>query len=265
MHDKFYCSSIDQLSHTLIPFAQSLELDEIPVDTVLFEQLAGKIPNIDALFPLWDENAMTEEKWSEPLAADAVKTVKYPQNLGVTSEVNFMTFFGLEPIEAVVDPKAKKEAKKDPKKGSVEAPVALTELLVDENGRTLPVVFKEKNNTLNADATASASVKANSATDGTTKESRLEFQGFDLPRPFKRTYTEQQQRQMERDGATTANGGATTSEVQPQGEEVDPFLCSAFRVVQRFTPVIVSAHLSTLAVVYEAVEGAEQGERRAVA
>ena len=50
---------------------------------------------------------------------------------------------------------------------------------------------------------------------------------------------------------------APTKEV-PKGGEIDPSLCGAYRLVQRFTPTIVKARLN-LAVVTEAVAGAEKG------
>ena len=207
-------------------------MEEIPVDTSLLEQLVGKIANIDTLFPVWDNAVIAEEKWTEPLNAETAKKIKYPKNLKVANEVSVTTFFGLEPIEVAVDPKAKKEAKKDPKKGSVEAPVALTEVLVDEHGRALPVVFKERGSTVNPEVTG-----AERNNNDNKSSNEPEYLGFDTPRTFL---------------CTCAADG-------PSSTEVDPFICGAYRIIQRFVPTILKAHISCLAVVSEAVSGAEKG------
>lgn len=237
---------------SLSNFAQPVELEDIPIDTSVIEQLAGRIANIDTLFPVWDSSAIADEKWTEPINADTAKAIKYPQNLGVAGDVNLIKFFNLEPIEVAVDPKAKKEAKKDPKKGAVEAPVALTETLVDEHGRSLPVVFKP------------SSPESSEAQPEVTTEDNSHLE-FDMPRGFLRSYTEEQQARMSQQEALAAASTSPESEApapakeEPKGGEIDPFLCGAYRVIQRFTPTIVKAHLS-LAVVTEAVVGAEKGE-----
>ena len=232
-----------------------MELDEIVVDNSVFEQLAGKIASIDTLFPVWDAKEIAEEKWSEPFVSE--KKIKYPKNLGVTGDVNLLKFLNLEPIEVPVDPKAKKEAKKDPKKGAVEAPVQLTEVLVDEHGRNLPVVFKELPSAVEVPEDSSAN------------ESKAHLE-FEIPRPFGRAYTEEQQAKMAQLAALAEATSATAAEPSaeaaqpapttedPAGEEVDPFLCGAFRLVQRFTGIITKAHLRSLVVVNEDVEGAEK-------
>ena len=231
---------------------QPVELEDIPIDTSVIEQLAGRIANIDTLFPVWDSTAVAEEKWGEPLNPDTVKKVKYPDNLGVTSDVNLIKFFGLEPIEVAVDPKAKKEAKKEPKKGAVETPTALTEVLVDEHGRQLPIVFKPK-------------ASENPETESEQTEENKTHLEFEIARPFLRSYTEEQQARLSQQEALAAASANPESEApaptkeEPKGGEIDPFLCGAYRLVQRFTPTIVKARLN-LAVVKEAVAGAEEGK-----
>jgi len=217
----------------------------------VIEQLAGRIANIDTLFPVWDSTTVAAENWSEPLNSETVKKVKYPDNLGVTSDVNLTKFFGLEPIEVAVDPKAKKEVKKDPKKGAVEEPAALTEVLVDEHGRQLPIVFKPKSS-------------ENPETESALTEENNAHLEFEIVRPFLRSYTEEQQARISQHEALAAASANPESEApapikeEPQGGEIDPFLCGAYRLVQRFTPTIVKACLN-LAVIKEAVAGAKEG------
>lgn len=229
-----------------------MELEDIPIDTSVIEQLAGRIANIDTLFPVWDSTAVAEEKWGEPLNPDTIKKVKYPENLGVVEDVNVMKFFGLEPIEAAVDPKAKKEVKKEPKKGAVEAPTVLTEVLVDEHGRKLPIVFKPKDS-------------QNPETETESAEEDNTYLEFEIARPFLRSYTEEQQARISQQEALAAastnpeSGAPAPVKEEPKGGEIDPFLCGAYRLVQRFTPTIVKACLN-LAVVKEAVAGAKKGK-----
>jgi hypothetical protein len=227
-----------------------VELDEIPVDTSLFEQLAGKIANVTALFPVWDDKVVSEEKWAEPLVAE--KSTKYPANLGVTGEVNILKHLNLEPIEVAVDPKAKKDAKKDPKKGAVEAAVELTEVLVDEHGRNMPVVFRARTSEESPEQVAIDTGIAHLANE--------------IPRQFGKAYTEAQLARFAQQSALhEASAGSADSsprptifEEVPQGGEVDPLLCGAYRLVERFTSIIARAHISSLAVVTEDVEGAEK-------
>jgi hypothetical protein len=236
---------------------QPVDLEDIPVDTSLFEQLAGKVAIIDTLFPEWDEVAIADEKWAEPFQPDVIKKINYPSSLNIANEVSFQTYFGLEPIEVAVDPKAKKEPKKDPKKGAVEVPVEISETFLDEHGRALPVVFKPKPSAKSvggpaavvaesgASTGAAASVAptpaagtgVNSAVgtapatarkDGEGSASDAEntqFLGFVIPRPFKT---------------------AEPAEGQEEGREIDPFVCGALRVIQRFTPTVVEGTLTAL-------------------
>lgn len=252
--------------YVFLLFSQPVELEDIPIDTSVFEQLAGKIANIDTLFPVWDEKSVSEEKWSEPINWDTQKKTKYPKNLGVVGEENLIKFFGLEPIEVAVDPKAKKEVKKDAKKGAVEAPVVLTEVLVDENGRNLPVIFKDDK------------TEANKNPEGAIPGNEDAHTSFDFQREFMRAYTEEQLARIAQgaaleatsnsnsnsnsaDSATITANASTheTDKEQPAGGEIDPFLCGAYRIVQRFTPTICKALISSLAVVAEDVKGAEEG------
>lgn len=229
---------------------QAVELDEVSVDPSLTEQLAGKIANVTSLFPVWDDKAVAEEKWSEPLVQE--KKVKYPKFLGVTGDANLLKFLNLEPIEVAVDPKAKKDAKKDPKKGAVEAPVELTEVLVDEHGRKLPVIFMD--------------VPAADAPEQVSQKESTAHQEYDILRPFAKAYTEAQMAKIAQQAALQQAGSADAAAAsaeppaaqEPQGGEVDPFLCGAYRLVQRFTSTIARAHLSSLAVVSEDVHNAEK-------
>ena len=235
-----------------------VELEEIPIDPSIFECLAGKIANVSDLFPVWDAASLCEEKWAEPLASG--QKVHYPKGLGVTEEVTLLKYLNLEPVEVVVDPKAKKEAKKDPKKGAVEAPIVLTEVLVDEHGRKLPVLFRD----IEPPQTSEAPEEAVPPQENTA------FLGFDILRPFIRAYTEEQMAKIAQETALkeSASAAAPTSassntspraeqpcvsepEEEPLGDEVDPFLCSTYRLVQRYISTITTAHLNSLATGFE--------------
>lgn len=222
------------------------------MDTSLFEQLAGKIANISSIFPVWDDKAIAEEKWAEPLVTD--KKTTYPRTLGITQEVSLLKLLNLEPIEVAVDPKAKKDAKKDPKKGAVEAPVELTEVLVDEHGRKLPVLFREK--------------PVEDSPEQVSDKDRNGFLAFDILHPFARANTEAQMARIAQQAAIQEAAPASTGSSprpspnaeEPAGDEIDSLLCGAFRLVQRFTSTISRAHLNALAVVTEDVQGAEQSK-----
>lgn len=228
-------------------------MEEIHIDTSVFEQLAGKIANIDTLFPVWDEKSVADEKWSEPVNWDTQKKTKYPKNLGIVGEENLLKFLNLEPIEVAVDPKAKKEVKKDTKKGAVEAPVVLTEVLVDEHGRNLPVIFKDSN------------AESNKDPEGAIPGNEDSHANFEFQRDFMKAYTEEQMARVAQAAAMEAasnnvgNDAVAADGEQPQGGDIDPFLCGAYRIVQRFTPTICKALLNSLAVVAEDVKGAEEG------
>lgn len=200
---------------------------------------------------------IAEEKWSEPVNWETQKKTKYPKNLGITGEETLIKFFGLEPIEVAVDPKAKKEVKKDAKRGAVEAPVVLTEVLVDEHGRRLPVMFMDSNAEAN-----------NKDPEGAIPGSEDSHSKFEIQRDFMRAYTDEQMARiaqaaaMESASSTgTENGAAAAEKEEPKGGEIDPFVCGAYRIVQRFTPTICKALLTSLAVVAEEVKGAEEGEQ----
>lgn len=203
---------------------QPLELEEIPLDTTLYELTAGKIPNIDQLFPEWDDSLIQSENWTEPIPAEHARSTAYPKHLNVFDEVSLVSFFGLEPLEpAAVDPKGKKDsAKKDKKGGAVEAPVALTDSTHDESGRPLPMVFKSVSETAE-----NGSAKKEGGED-------LAYQQYNILRKFTC---------YQREGYSTAS-------------EVDPFMCGAYRIVERFAPTIVKAKLTSLAVVSESIESA---------
>lgn len=242
-----------------------MELDDIPVDPSVFERLAGKIANISTLFPVWNDAALSEEKWSEPLVSE--QKVQYPKGLGITGEVGLLKYLNLEPVEVVVDPKAKKDAKKDAKKGAVEAPVELTEVLVDEHGRKLPVLFRD------SDPLQAADSETPELTTPLQEDTKA-YLGFDILRPFVRAYTEEQMAKIAQESALKESAPTSESKEtsprakpvseseameEPLGDEVDPFLCSSFRLVQRFASTIVRAHQKALEV--EETEEANGAER----
>mmetsp|Transcript_30829 Transcript_30829/g.52157 ORF Transcript_30829/g.52157 Transcript_30829/m.52157 type:complete len:547 (-) Transcript_30829:178-1818(-) len=172
------------------------DLGEIPVDTSHIEHLVGTVANIETLFPEWDDSV--EEKWHEPIAPGADVPIIYPKNLGVTGEIDFKTYFGLQTIEVAEDPKAKKG--KDTKKGAVEEVPELKEIFMDEHGRPMPVVYKDsaESQPAKAEETVGAvEAGAEVAEDASSGVSTVPVEGFAqyiMHRQFRRSLTEEQQK-----------------------------------------------------------------------
>lgn len=99
-------------------------------------RLTGKIINIETLFPEWS----SDEIWSEPLAPEKVPKITFPSTLYVESQTTISQFYNLAAEE--VDPKAKAKKDKKPAKGGP-VDTELTEQLVNEDGKPLPVVYRD--------------------------------------------------------------------------------------------------------------------------
>lgn len=189
---------------------------------------------MEQLFPEW---SIEGEVWTEPIP-EGQPTIVYPKNLHVTGETNFTTLFGLEPVEVVVDPKAKGK-KEAPKKGAKEAEPEIIEQLVNADGKQLPVMFKD---------------------------SESEFLGCIFSRDFARNYTaeelaaktEQESLQKQIDELKANSPEESAKEIHrqeehlrhlkahhdfekclPSGPEVDPYIVAAYRTVLRFAPIII--------------------------
>jgi len=209
-----------------------LETNEAPVDRSLVEPLTGKIANVECLFAAWGKSGVSDEKWNDLSTISSQKPIVYPKNLQVCEEVKLLKYLNLEPIEVAVDPKAKKDTKKDAKKGQavVDAPVDLTEKYMDEHGRTLPVIFR------------------GSGLDP------LEHEKFDVLKGFQLDYTAEQvaikQEQDDMRRRITSGSSTSLADLQsmlqqsldirnmeteaPVGEEVDPLLCQTYRLLSVF-------------------------------
>ena len=164
-------------------------------------------------------------------------SITYPKNLRVTGETNFTTLYGLEPVEVVVDPKAKGK-KEAPKKGAKEPEPEATELLVNADGKQLPVMFKD---------------------------SGSEYLGCIFSRDFARNYTAEElsakaeqesiQKQVDElklnpeesakeiarleDQLRHLKATHDFDKLQPSGQEIDPYIVAAYRTVLRFAPIII--------------------------
>ncbi|RYG63215.1 hypothetical protein EON64_16370, partial [archaeon] len=109
----------------------------MPEKQVETKKPVGKIVNIETLFPEWND----DENWTEPLAPEKIPNITYPGTLNVASQSNINQFFSLVSDEPV-DPKKKKDTKPAKGKGPTEV-VELTEQLVNEDGKPLPVVYRD--------------------------------------------------------------------------------------------------------------------------
>ena len=116
-------------------------------------------------------------------------------------------------MDPPVDPKAK-PAKKDNKKGQKEVEPELIEMEKDYSGNLMPMVYKSTPN---------------------AKEDA--FLGFDFPRPMFKYFSDK----TETIGDENLTSGPIL-EHSPTGEEVDHYVCSAFRKVKRFAPAIIVSH-----------------------
>eukprot|EP01035_Chromulina_nebulosa_P033015 gene33015-44172_t len=188
----------------------STEIETSLLDEAPKPILRGKISNVENLFPEWKD--IESEAWSQPIAKENVVDIVYPKNLHVVSSKTIKDLFSLN-MDPPVDPKAK-PVKKDNKKGQKDIEPELVEMEKDYSGNPMPMIYK---NGLDAKEDA--------------------FLGFDFPRPMFKYF---------RDSAPSIGEESVPSlpilDHSPTGEEVDHFICSAFRKVKRFAPAIVISH-----------------------
>lgn len=218
----------------------------------MLENVSGKIANVETIFNIWDDT-INNENWNEPISNDQIKSdIQYPKYLCISNEIKLSQWLNLEPIEVVADPKAKKEPKKDIKKGAVETPSEIIEKFIDEHGRALPVMFRTESK--------------ESDENNTTEQ---QFKKCELIRNFQGLYSEEQLKLKNecdeistkiknyRNDNTTDNydvindlqqqlktliGTRNIHNEKPAGGEIDPILCQSYRILTRFASNITGNH-----------------------
>lgn len=227
------------------------------------EVLQGKIANIDLLFPEWDAAAIAAENWAEPLQADQQPQIQYPSELEVKDTTTIAKYYGLD-TEQPVDPKAK--GKKDNKKKEPETEAV--EKIATEAGLPLPVVFKNSMH-----PTILTENPAETVIDKSVDE---EFKDYKLLRPFCQypspeqlqviEYQEKIKRRIARaQQAVKGTDEKPVTDPSPEaikkldelenllektvkenscrvnnGAEVDSFVCSAYKIIHKYAPLIFS-------------------------
>jgi hypothetical protein len=214
-------------------------LNDITDTNVAVKPLCGKIINLETLFPEWNIEA---ENWFLPASAEQLNNIIYPQNLKISDVTSIASYFHLS-VENEVVPSRGKTPKKDKKTKDVQ-PTELTENLRNENGQQLPIVFKDFDN--------------EKKTGG--------FNEFTYNRNFFRHYSKDQKKLLEHqnklrskiDELKLHNSSNISNESnrdainhleieltnsindrnmfteEPDGVEIDSYICSAYRLIIRF-------------------------------
>lgn len=162
-------------------------------------KLSGKVTFAEELFPIWTD----QETWSESFTPETAPVINYPKYLQVDKIVSMATFYELDAVDATIDPKAKKKETKKPAKGSSEP--EMVELLVNDNGKTLPQVYKEVN-----------------------PSDYLSYP------PLKDFLMKKTSNSTENEPENT-----TISTSQIETEIIDPLLSEIYHIIARFTPLLL--------------------------
>jgi hypothetical protein len=142
------------------------------------------------------------------------------------------------------DPKAKK--KPALKKGEVAVPDEMVEKLTNENGITLPVVFKDyvSTNPSSTAATTAAAAAAELGPDG--EEPEPQFKGYQYPRTYHKIYATNPTG-FDENAIDDSNPLSpkqmlrVENSLSGKGKEIDHYICCAYRSVKQFAPSIIAA------------------------
>ena len=218
----------------------------MPLDRAVLESICGKIANVESLFSPWDNTDIEGENWNEPISNEHIKSnIQYPSYLCICNEMKLNKLLNLEPIEVPIDPKAKKDTKKEPKKGAIEIPLEITEKFIDEHGRKLPVMFKEPDE--NSEEFKKCDIIRNFRGSYSSEQVRIRCEQNELSAKIKAYQSDNTAdntdiiKELEDQLQNSLNARNLDME-KPSGGEVDPILCQSYRILSRFASNITGNH-----------------------
>lgn len=170
-------------------------------------RLSGELFNISTQFAEWDD----EDNWTEALTEEFVISLQFPPLIGVSAVRPIKEFLNLVDDGAIAG-MDKGKVKKDPAKKGVKTAEIIEEAAFDELNRALPRVFVD-----------SATVSSNAAPVDNMEHSRNQ-----LMRKFR----------VKDDNSGDTDVGSSINNFF--SAEIDPLICAAFKLVNRFAPTLVA-------------------------
>ena len=192
-----------------------------PINPVTAPQLTGFVALVGKIYPEWSN---TDQNWQD--VQDTEEYVKFPRELSHHGIQSIRTLLNLDSSESKV------RSKGDTKKGKEASFEGNAEVLIDDEGRRLPRIVCCDDGSLNDysqpllfmlstsnEQTERTSTQESSTNDGNSKElTKNDVAVVSIGVP----------------GAPS--GGSNDVEVseRSKGEEIDPCMCAAFRIIAEF-------------------------------
>ncbi len=215
-------TSLFLISFVFLLWFQAIRFPPLGDTPQLASPLKGTILNVETLFPEWNIDG---ESWGDVGPSDSVNEGKIPSFMKVVSTVPLKEYLKLESAEdkdADTGKKGKGAApKKEVKKGKKEVSTEFVDLAVDETGMQLPRVFIGTTTT-------------NDQGEILSDESQA-LEGFSFVYPFQREIA---MNNNAGDRMAFLGVDAPVAAEDITGEEIDPYMCAAFAMVNRFAAAL---------------------------